>query len=933
MRAHIAAVFLALAVAAGGSLFAEVAYFREPLRDLPLVEGSLPDWRSSTPSGSRAGWTQFNQFVPFALLDSPGEVYVEDPWEESSRFVSLTLGALVIRLDVPGDAKGRLFVPAADWSRIVALRFVVPSAQASADARPAFLRAKHEACEALAARGVPGAAWFRHLADSARREAPERDAGDIPSRERFGPVRPRPSELEETYAVFTGGRALAEKLQLDRLLPPLKDADFTVDVSKLQGIAVAAIDWKPLVQDLKPALDPLAAAIPEDQHAIFLPSFRAMVGLMDEADASGTPVLELVEPRAEDAGTRTRYYERQLCLDVNDLARLLGPAVVASAAFTGSDPYLRMGSDVAVLFEARSPEVLKGYLEVKHAAALKSHPTTQRSEGEAGGLRYFAAVSPDRAVSSYVTVHGSTVVVTNSLVQLRRLGDAIAGRSQTLTSSDEYVFFRNRYLCGAEDEKGFLILTDATIRRWCGPVWRIGDSRRTRAAAALAELTARNLAAIAAGTVVEGTISTDLSIPGGGEIKLTLRGPVSSTYGSLEFLTPIAELAIEKVTGAEAEAYERFRRSYQQNWRRYFDPIAVRFALGKGRVGLDLSVMPLIAGTEYADLIDFTHGTSLAASAGDPHPETLLHVVLGVNPQSRALQQLASWGSHFPMLRSNPLGWIGGSVAVYIDSNPVWERLSPDNESAWGFLPFPPESPLAVHVESKDAPGLTAFLIGLRAFIEGSAPGMIAWETRTHRDRPYVRISFSESGKAQGGFAGQVRDLAVYYATGSRGLTATFSEAVIQRALDRWAEREKPQDGAAPPPWLGKHVGVRADTKLLQVFAALFGDFYRNVVQARAWNNIPILNEWKRNFPAEDPVKLHERLWGSRLRCPGGGTYVWNNEVGTMESTVYGHPGSPKPGPDLPPSVARLKSAAFGLTFEDRGLRARVEIEREAAEH
>ena len=36
------------------------------------------------------------------------------------------------------------------------------------------------------------------------------------------------------------------------------------------------------------------------------------------------------------------------------------------------------------------------------------------------------------------------------------------------------------------------MITDATIRRWCGPEWRIGASRRTRAAAAIAELQARH---------------------------------------------------------------------------------------------------------------------------------------------------------------------------------------------------------------------------------------------------------------------------------------------------------------------------------------------------------------------------------------------------------------------------------------------------------
>ena len=48
-----------------------------------------------------------------------------------------------------------------------------------------------------------------------------------------------------------------------------------------------------------------------------------------------------------------------------------------------------------------------------------------------------------------------------------------------------------------------------------------------------------------------------------------------------------------------------------------------------------------------------------------------------------------------------------------------------------------------------------------------------------------------------------------------------------------------------------------------------------------------------------------------------------------MESSVYGHPLAPKVGPQLPSAVLRIASGAAGLTFEEDGLRARVEVEYE----
>ena len=99
-------------------------------------------------------------------------------------------------------------------------------------------------------------------------------------------------------------------------------------------------------------------------------------------------------------------------------------------------------------------------------------------------------------------------------------------------------------------------------------------------------------------------------------------------------------------------------------------------------------------------------------------------------------------------------------------------------------------------------------------------------------------------------------------------------------------------------------------------------------MQVLSWSNLPVLNEWKRLFPDRDPVAVHAAVWGVTLVCPGGGKYVWNEKYATMESTVYGHPGQPKAGPPAPPVLSSFTSGDFGLTLENDGLRARVELHR-----
>src|SRR4029077_16706145 len=129
------------------------------------------------------------------------------------------------------------------------------------------------------------------------------------------------------------------------------------------------------------------------------------------------------------------------------------------------------------------------------------------------------------------------------------------------------------------------------------------------------------------------------------------------------------------------------------------------------------------------------------------------------------------------------------------------------------------------------------------------------------------------------------------------------------------------------PPWLGSNFGLQVDHKLLPLLATIVSGQYQQWMQSQSWSNLPILNEWHRLYPDEDPLALHERIWNERLACPGGGKYVWNDGWQTMESTVYGHPGQPKTAPAAPPELLNFRFANFGLTFEDQGLRASITLD------
>ncbi len=420
---------------------AEDAYFHETISSLTLVEGALP-------SGSEPrsfDWQKAPAFQPYAVLDGDGEVYIGgdnlEPWRPPDQaYRSATLAA---RAPKGNEVTGRLFVPKPDFSGMIILKFKLGPQAEKANSKAEFLKAKLSYYRRLRERDIPGAAWFRHEETEAAKASGTNAAASTTPARRWRPGRGL-GDYDETYELFSGGRALSENLQLDRVLTPAKHGEDTVDITNLPGITVREMDWKPLVKELKPKTDPLAACIPFDQHALFFPTFQAMVRWIDEADSGGTPVLQLFEPRAEDVNTRGRY-QRQLCLELNDLSRLLGPTVINSAACTGSDPFLRTGTDLALLYETKSPDLVRSFILAKYAAAQQTNSAVKAVKGEIEGVHYDGVVSPDRSVSSYVAVLENTAFVANSTYQLGCLIQTAKGKKPALASQDEYIFFRNRY--------------------------------------------------------------------------------------------------------------------------------------------------------------------------------------------------------------------------------------------------------------------------------------------------------------------------------------------------------------------------------------------------------------------------------------------------------------------------------------------------------
>jgi hypothetical protein len=809
-------------------------------------------------------------------------------------------------------------------------------------ARTAYYQAQRDYYRNLGRGSYVGGAWFRHKMREAEVELGINEDEAFDENRVFSDFEIQ-NEFGDSFHLFTGGRAVAENLQLDAVLRIEQDKRRTVNVDTIRGVNVAEIDWEPLIDGLNPEKDVLAPRIPFDQHAFFLPSFNSLIQLTDEVRTNGIPVVGMRNSSPRNTMVLERY-QKQLQLPLDDLARALGGYIAKSVAITGSDPYFPTGTDIATLFETESPAMLHGILVLKVQSSVAADPTlADRVEwkmGEIDGCSYAMAATPSRDVSCCIATIDGVVVASNSLAQVERLIETARDEYESIEETPEYTFFRDRYPLGVENETGFLLLTDATIRRWCSPEYRIRASRRLRQAAVIAEVQASQLEAYVRGDYELGPIHTDLPLTDGSSLTLTENGVQSSVYGTLEFLTPIVELPIKKVTVSEQRAYEQWRNRYEGIWRAAFDPIGLQLTVTEDRIETDLTVMPLSRNSRYDDFVDIVAGGSVDPYEGDPH-DSLAHFVIALDldsPRMRSgIDMLESMGQGLS------LSWIGDYATVYVDRDPIWAEfqeymLESDKDFDSALFDFfidegrMAELPLAVGIETSSPFGMAIFLTAFRSYIEQTAPDLTIWESHRYKDAGYVEISAAPNSDIED----ELGDVSIYYVTSGKLLLISLSESVIHGVIDRKLARasgeevegddtgetlataeelEEVDPLEAARPWLGSSMGLQLDGDIFQIAVPT----YQEGVKWMYTRSGPILREYETLFPEENPAELHERVWGERLALPP--------EILEMDDpspTVLAEYDETQ----IPVLFKSWKQADFGITFENGGIRARVVIER-----
>lgn len=839
------------------------------------------------------------------------------------------------------------------------------------------------------------------LADAAGKKSSV--AGEIERWTRPNNWRSGRRDQVDLFSVFSGALAVQESLQLDTLRGERQtrrgDAPLA-NVKELQGPTIKSHPWKEMLAGRDPEVSELARCVPADQYLIQSRSLVKLVDLAETGDLWATHLFKQATQNATTARVGDRIRE-QLAIRVSPLTKPFYDAVVKQIAVTGSDLYLREGSDVTLIFQARQPSVFKARMDqfLNEAAETEG---AERNTGRAGGVEYTHVATPDRRVYVFSAWPREDLHVrSNSLVGLARVLAAIRGETETgdpverLGDTDEFKYIRTLMPEGAPEEDVFVYLSDPFIRHLVGPRLKLTERRRMLGYnhlrminhAAMMYRTQYGRRAETLEDLVAGGCANDvygegpLASPFGGQYALGDDGLTGwcSTLGTPRQLVPCCELPLENVTQEEADAYNAFLNEYNNYWRTFFDPIAVRIRVAPEQYRAETIVLPLIDNSLYTGLSQ--------TLGGAPRPLDALPVPEG-NIFTLAMQlDKQKFAEHIPEvvedldrefsdvfrdelrrvdLKALVERGLGEQLAIHMyDATPLFEfnltsflgrafgtfggRSLISDEMIWiSMLVSSLNSPVYVSVPVQDAEIVDEFLEALDPLLAARArQPERGWFFEVDTD--FYSLPGAESASPVRTFALSFGPLKwrFFWARIGDGLYIATKKFVLDDIAAANAAR---QDGEPGEPGPAAHAMIRIRPEHWQKVLPDFQLGWAENSRIACLNNLGMLTGVARAHAAEtsaskgDPQRPAEQilaeartLYGVDFLSPGGGEYQLADDGRTMRHTIYGsqlhpqQPEQPDPDSDTAQALGALGGVTVSLTFLEDGLHAVLQIDRKPA--
>lgn len=764
-------------------------------------------------------------------------------------------------------------------------------------------------------------------------------------------LRPTRDRRPDLYSVATGATAIQESLQLDAMTGREKlPADRSVEIATLEGPTIKSHPFEKMLKGRTPVVSPVASLVPFDSYYCHFASISKQIATSDLIEQWGTSLLRMLSVSARDSDLPSKY-QTQLCIGVSMLTRLFGDLVIGEVAFTGSDPFLKGGSDLTAIILVKNRPVFDKQMQAYIDTALQTHRDAKLSSTDYQGVAIRSVVTPDRRVCSHSCTLGDYKVYSNSLDALKRVIDTHAKRRRSLADEPDFRYMRTIFPARPQEEDGFLYLSDAFIRKLVGPRWKIEAQRRIICqnhlrmitnAATLYRAELRTRPTLAALLEREYLPEAATTCPDGGSHRLDATGrALCSVHNCLRYCTPVDSIALTKVAKQEAADYKQFVRNYNRYWSQFFDPIGIRFTVGD-RVQVETCILPLIESSIYNQVRALVGGEPVPLRARVVTPRTILAVTIKLDLARPDYKRMVDGMQRalFPTLP--PVTQVvGSSMSIGLCDSDVLFTFDERGMNMFGdWMDLEGQLVLATILSAINLPAYAVIDLRDETLARGMVRDLLAaaeTKARIEGRQPWDNwfgIERYAAGEHKGHAIGTVSirlaliKFRLSYAIAHKRLLIATKRYVLEELLDTLEAGAR-----APAPTANVHVDIRprAYDKLLPVTQAGWQERMRH---ACLKNLVPLWALVQHHGATEATLgAVSRRVDGVTPRCPCGGVYKHDTLREIVYCSVHGsshHPRQPARTTGKEPLVRflrRLRDGSVTLRFTPEGIMTRLTLQ------
>jgi len=457
----------------------------------------------------------------------------------------------------------------------------------------------------------------------------------------------RRREEIDFYSLLSGGIAIRESLQLGSISASYQQiAD--IDISTLNGPDIQSFPFSKMLGKTIVQLESLSEFIPENFYYVYFKSLNKGLNFYDYIINNVSAIYKKYQQDSIDYYVKEKILN-QLAIKENKDSRVFYDMVLEEVAITGSDFFIRSGTDVTFIFKLKNPVLFKTTINIYRADFVKNFGAKKESFSIDKYKGDYISTKDKKVNSYYLEIDEKTVLISNSLDALK----VIVKKDKTLAKSDEYKYMRSIYKYNSAEEDIFVYLSDSFIRYLVSPQLRIKESRRMFESLRMAELERLNLFYYQLNKKYPKNVKELLTNLASQSTKVNKKEfdesykdvfknlsivensfkATSLQYGTIGYLKPNFETTIKMISNAESVDYKTFVESYHSFWKDYFDPIGIRVKFDGKKAKIQTHILPLINNSMYNQVKAFLGGEPVTVKNSVQIKGDILNLIIKLNPE------------------------------------------------------------------------------------------------------------------------------------------------------------------------------------------------------------------------------------------------------------------------------------------------------------